>query len=252
VTRLKHLKWAKLSAALVVALSLTACQQRMAKQPAYRPLTTTDFYSDGRSSRPLEEGVVHRNQILDSDPLASGLSTAGKQPQTVEYLDAEGKKTVTKTSPGIPNKTENFVNEFPFQLTSEDLQRGKQRYTIYCTPCHGTMGDGKGKIWERGFFLSNTSLTVPNYHNENSRGFGFYNQKIALRDVPVGYIYEVISKGFGGMPDHASQINVADRWRIAAYIKALMLSQHASTQDGALKLTPEQWAEIEKALGGKK
>ena len=230
------------AAILAVVLVPIACQQRMAKQPSYRPLTQTEFWDDHRSSRPLEEGVVHRAQSLDDDPLVSGLSADGKQPQSIEILDEAGKRLAMKTGPGIPNKVENFVTAYPFSLTEADLKRGKERYTIYCTPCHGVLGDGKGKIWERGF------LAPPNYHTDNSRGFGFYNLKLPIREVPAGYIFEVITKGYGGMPDHASQIPAVDRWRIVAYVRALQLSQNADR----MKLTPAQWAEIENGLGGQK
>ena len=245
---------------VIALLSLTACQQRMAKQPAYRPLTDTDFYPDKRSSRPIEEGTVHRYQMLDDNPLVSGLSAEGKKMQAVTVPGVAN----AVTGPGIPNKVTNFVDAFPFQVTKEDVVRGQERYQIYCVPCHSPLGDGRGKIWERGY------LAPPSYHLTNdpeilakdpkhgrSRGFGFYDVKgsdgkpLALRDVPVGYIYEVITKGYGGMPDHASQIPVADRWRIVAYVKSLMLSQNAG-KDGALKLGDKQWADVEKELGGRK
>jgi mono/diheme cytochrome c family protein len=232
-------------AAAVAVLTLAACQQRMAHPPYYRPLAETDFYPDRRSARPLEEGVVHRGQILDDDPLISGLSPAGKLPQTVTILNDDGTPKETKTGPGIPNKVDNFVAAFPFKVTPEDLKRGQQRYQIYCVPCHGTAGNGRGKIVERGF------LEPPSFHVNPvdaeeeefrkrqrkdhrdaiplgySRGFNFYRVNVPLREVPVGYIFEVISKGYGGMPDYASQVPILDRWRIAAYVRTLQLSQNA-------------------------
>jgi hypothetical protein len=236
----------RLVAVSLVALAFTACAQRMAKQPSHRPLTESDFFADRRSARPLEEGVIHRTQYLSDSPLVSGLTAEGKKPQTVDILDAEGKKISTITSPGIANKVENFTDQFPFPLTEAHLKRGQERYTIYCTPCHGTLGDGMGKIRERGYFLSNT-LTIPNYHTDNSRGFGEYYVKVPLSKVPVGYFFEVITRGYGGMPDHASQISVEDRWKIAAYVRALQLSRNAD-----LKTLPkEQQDEIKQALGGK-
>ena len=252
-------------AAALAVLSFAACQQRMAHPPYYRPLTETDFYPDRRSSRPLEEGVVHRAQILDDDPLASGLSAAGKLPQTVSILNDDGTPKETKTGPGIPNKVDNFVATFPFQLTAADLTRGKERYQVFCVPCHGTAGNGRGKIVERGF-LEPTSFHLKPVDAEEaafrdrqkkdhpdriplglSRGFNFYGQALPLKDVPVGYIFEVITKGYGGMPDYASQIPVPDRWRIAAYVRTLQLSQAVDPA----RLTPEQRAEMDKALGGK-
>jgi mono/diheme cytochrome c family protein len=252
----------RISALVAVLVSFTACQQRMAHPPLHRPLTESDFYSDKRSARPLEEGVVHRGQILDDDPLVSGLSDDGKKEQTVHIQTDDGKKE-TKTGPGIPNRTKNFVEKFPFQLTEADLKRGQERYQIYCVPCHGPAGNGRGKIVERGFLEPTSFHTNPvdetekafrdRQERENplriplgiSRGFAFYQDeatgkdfRIPLREVPVGYIFEVITKGYGGMPEYAAQIPIPDRWRIAAYVRALQLSQNRS--------------ETEKALGGKK
>ena len=233
-------------AAALAVLTFAACQQRMAHPPYYRPLQETEFFPDKRSSRPLEEGVVHRGQMLDDDPLVSGLTAAGKQTQTVSILNDDGTPKETKTGPGIPNKLDNFVNAFPFRVSEADLKRGQERYQIFCMPCHGTAGNGRGKIVERGF------LEPPSFHVNPvdadeaafrarqrrdhpdqiplgySRGFAFYMPRNppALREVPVGYIFEVISKGYGGMPDYASQIPVPDRWRIAAYVRTLQLSQN--------------------------
>ena len=256
------------------ALTLTACQQRMAHPPEYRPLQETSFYSDRRSSRPLEDGVVHRGQILDDDPLASGLTPAGKQPQTVQIMNDDGTPKETKTGPGIPNKLDNFVAAFPFQVTEADLRRGQQRFQIYCVPCHGTAGNGRGKIVERGYLEPPSFHTRPVDADEAafrdrqdrdhrgriplgySRGFYFFPSPtdptqpflIPLRDVPVGYIFEVISRGYGGMPDYASQIPVPDRWRIAAYVRVLQISQNVDRT----KLPPELQAELDKALGGQR
>jgi len=251
---------------LGAALTLTACQQRMAHPPEYRPLQETSFFADRRSSRPLEEGVVHRGQILDDDPLASGLSAAGKQPQTVQILNDDGTPRETKTGAGLANKVENFVTAFPFQVIEADLKRGQDRFQIYCVPCHGPLGNGRGKIVERGFLEPTSFHTSPVNADEAalrerqfganpaaiplgmSRGFAFYGLRVPMRDVPVGYIFEVITKGYGGMPDYRSQIPTADRWRIAAYVRVLQMSQ---TVDPA-KLPPEQKADLDKALGGQR
>jgi mono/diheme cytochrome c family protein len=241
---------------LVGALMLVGCQQRMASPPSYRPLMETQFYADHRSARPIEAGTVHRAQLLDDDPLVSGLTVEGKREQTVQILNEDGTPKETKTGPGIPNKKENFVSAFPFELTEADLKRGKDRYQIYCVPCHGPAGNGRGKIVERGFLEPPSFHTQPVVDGEAayremqreknpvaiqlgySRGFAFYNLKLPLREVPAGYIFEVITKGYGGMPEYAAQIPIADRWRIAAYVKALQLSQNRT--------------ETERALGGQK
>jgi Cytochrome C oxidase, cbb3-type, subunit III len=256
-------KYVRIAAMLTAVLTFTACQQRMASPPQYRPLMESEFFDDHRSSRPLEEGVIHRGQILDDDPLTTGLTSLGKQLQTVQIMNDDGTPKEIKTGAGIPNNPANFVAEFPFKMTKADLERGQQRYQIYCVPCHGPAGNGRGKIVERGF------LEPPSFHTEAvdsieaahrerqklespgqiplgfSRGFSFYRDpktnthyRIPLREVPPGYIFEVITRGYGGMPEYAAQIPLADRWRIVAYVKALQLSQNKT--------------ETERALGGKK
>lgn len=102
---------------------------------------------------------------------------------------------------------------FPFPITEKDMKRGQQRFTIYCTPCHSQLGDGNGMIPRRGY------KNPPNWHDDK------------YRNLPVGHFYDVMTNGFGAMPDYSSQISVEDRWRIAAYIRALQLSQHATVAD---------------------
>jgi len=102
----------------------------------------------------------------------------------------------------------------PFPVTAELLARGQQRYDIYCAPCHSRVGDGNGVIPSRGF-----PRKPPSYHIER------------LRKAPLGYLFDVITNGFGAMPDYASQIAAADRWAIVAYIRALQLSEHATPAD---------------------
>jgi mono/diheme cytochrome c family protein len=104
----------------------------------------------------------------------------------------------------------------PFAVTRDDLVRGQVRYNIYCAPCHSRVGDGNGYIPSRGF-----ARRPPSFHIER------------LEKAPVGYIYGVITEGFGIMPDYASQIPPEDRWRIVAYVRALQLSQHATPADAA-------------------
>jgi hypothetical protein len=209
---------------LALALGLcgvAACQQKMAHQPYYRPLDESAFFEDGRSARPLERGTVSRAQLPDDHPLMTGLSAKGRAAPKKSDLSPEAPLA------GAPSDVANYVNEFPFTLTEDDLKRGLERYTIFCTPCHSPLGDGKGKIVERGY------LKPTNYHTDIARGFerfrvnGADGTPLLLRDAPVGYYFEVVSRGFGGMPDYSTQIPPADRWRIIAYIKALQLSQAA-------------------------
>ena len=103
--------------------------------------------------------------------------------------------------------------ELPVKLTPELLARGRERFEIFCSPCHGRTGRGDGMVVRRGF------KAPPSYHVER------------LRTMPIGYFYDVISNGFGAMPDYAGQIRVEDRWAIIAYVRALQLSEHATLTD---------------------
>lgn len=105
------------------------------------------------------------------------------------------------------------VDQFPFPITREVLLRGQERFNIYCAPCHGPTGEGDGMVVQRGF------SRPPSYHSDR------------LRQAPVGHFFDVMTNGFGVMPSYAAQIPVRDRWAIAAYIRALQLSQHATLDD---------------------
>jgi mono/diheme cytochrome c family protein len=105
------------------------------------------------------------------------------------------------------------VTTFPFPITEEVLRRGQQRFNIYCTPCHDRLGTGLGMVVRRGL------RQPPSYHIDR------------LREAPVGYFYDVITNGFGAMPDYAMQVTPRDRWAIIAYIRVLQRSQHAALAD---------------------
>jgi hypothetical protein len=162
---------------------LIACQQKMADQPRYEPLQKSEFFNDQRASRPLVEGTVARGHLNTDEQLHSGKIG------------------------GQPAKT------FPFAIDRQVLQRGRERYDIFCSPCHDRVGSGQGMIVRRGF------RPPPSLHIER------------LRAAPPGHFFDVMSRGFGAMPDYASQISAFDRWAIAAYIRALQLSQNASIGD---------------------
>jgi mono/diheme cytochrome c family protein len=205
---------------------VAACQQKMAKQPSYRPQEEASFFSrlapdgsqlDGRSARPLEAGTFAIGLLSPTDPLMTGLTPEGQKAKT--------RVDQAAIPAGAPDNVKNYVDVFPFKITEDNLKRGLNRYTIFCTPCHGPLGDGNGKIVERGY------LKPTSYHGENSRGFGRYRIDLPLKDAPVGYYFEVVSRGFGGMPDYSSQISAEDRWNIIAYIRALQLSQAVKLQD---------------------
>ena len=173
------------AAALLFALwgmGLAGCgyslRQDMANQPRQNPLSPSKFFPDGRSERPLPENTVARGAIAD-DALV------------------------------VPKDS----NSFPLPLTQELLQRGQERYGIFCSPCHGLQGDGLGMVAMRGM------KHPPSYHQER------------LRQEPNGYIYDVVSNGFGAMYGYSAQIPPRDRWAIIAYVRALQLSRNAHAAD---------------------
>jgi mono/diheme cytochrome c family protein len=179
--RLRQISVAGLLAAV---LALCGCRLDMQVQPKQNPLSRSDFFSDQRSERPPVDGTVARGEL---------------RADTYFYTGKIG------SNPG---------DYMPFPVTMEVLQRGRERYNIYCAPCHSLVGDGKGFIPSRGF-----ARMPPSYHIER------------LQKAPLGYFYDVISNGFGAMPDYASQIPPRDRWNIVAYIRALQLSQNATRAD---------------------
>jgi mono/diheme cytochrome c family protein len=179
-----------LAATIVAALALlltSGCQQKMAHQPHFRPLQDAEFFSDGSSARPLEEGTIARGFLRDDDLLNTGMQTKDGKDQ--------------------------LATDFPFPITKERLERGRDQFNIYCAICHDRVGTGRGKVVQRGY------LRPPTYHQPR------------LREAPVGHFFEVITRGYGGMPDYAQQIPPVQRWEIIAYIRALQLSQNVRLDD---------------------
>lgn len=168
--------------ALAVA-ALGGCRQDMHDQPKYEPLEASSFFADGRSSRPILEGTIARGQLKEDGHFYTG--------------KVEGQPAVT----------------FPIEITREVLHRGRERYDIYCTPCHGTAGYGEGIIVSRGF------RRPPSFHIDR------------LREESVGHYFDVMTNGLGAMYSYASRVDPADRWAIIAYIRALQLSQNAKPED---------------------
>jgi cytochrome c553 len=167
--------------ALALTALLSACRIDMHVQPRQNPLSRSDFFADQRSARAPVEGTVARGQLRED---------------TYFYTGKVG------SSPG---------DYMPFTVTKEVLERGRERFDIYCAPCHSRLGDGNGFVPSRGF-----SRRPPSYHIQR------------LQKAPLGYFFDVMTNGFGIMPDYASQISPQDRWNIVAYIRALQLSQSAT------------------------
>jgi mono/diheme cytochrome c family protein len=170
-------------AGLFAILAFAGCRQDMHDQPRFKPLAQSDFYPDLRSARPPVEGTVARGQLHEDTYFDTG--KMGNNPG--DYM--------------------------PFAVNEAVLARGRERFNIYCAPCHSRTGDGNGMIVQRGF------RAPPSYHTER------------LRKAPLGYFFDVMTNGFGAMPEYASQIPVRDRWCIVAYIRALQLSQDATPAD---------------------
>jgi hypothetical protein len=258
-------------AALVAVLGmayLTGCQQRMAEQPAPRPFEQHSMFPHKQSARPLEPGVVHRNQGVEGDPLVTWLTAEGRKGANGKASgDASFDKASVVPPVGAPTKVENFVSEFPFEVTENDLRRGQTMYNAICAECHGGAGFANGKIPERGF------LRPPSYHTDPagkekdwstlspqtgkplysaldagySRGFYRWGQKVALKDAPVGYFYQVITLGYGAMGSHDVQLRLPeDRWRVIAYIRALQFSQAVADAD----LSPDAKAKLNQTKSG--
>ena len=113
--------------------------------------------------------------------------------------------------------------EFPFPIDAKDLARGRERFNIFCIVCHDARGTGNGMVVQRGF------RRPESYHTDR------------LREAKVGYMFDVITNGFGSMPSHSDKIPVHDRWRIIAYVRALQLSRNASRDD----VPDEEWKKLQ-------
>ena len=168
--------------ALGTALGV-GCRQDMHDQPKIEPLEASAFFPDGRGSRPLVEGTVARSEPLGEPPYLTGKQ--GGQ----------------------------LVQQAPVAVSGAVLARGRERYNVFCSPCHDRVGTGNGMIVQRGY------RQPPSFHDSRLRG------------EPDGYFFDIMTNGFGVMPNYAQQIPVADRWAITLYLRALQLSQDATLAD---------------------
>ena len=256
-------------------LFASSCSQKMDNEPKYIPLRENNFYADHKSARPLVDGTVPRGYLEEdqafytgktgqaaagtvnagaSAPItsASGAPANGGTPSTTVTSfqlagaapNIGGQLPGAQASPtpagraGSPNtiaanlaanvvpRTQGLqdINYFPLPVTQELVARGQDRFNIFCTPCHSQLGDGQGMIVKRGF------RQPPSFHIDR------------LRQAPVGHFFDVITNGFGAMPDYSTQITPQDRWAIVAYIRALQLSQNATVAD----VPPDHRADLDK------
>jgi mono/diheme cytochrome c family protein len=167
----------------------------MAETGREKPLDQSPFFEDRRLARPIPPGTVARGQLAADPALSTG------------------------------KVGDKLIEQLPVSLNMELLARGRERFEIFCSPCHGRVGTGEGAVTKRGL------RPPPSYHIPR------------LQEAPIGHFFDVMTNGFGVMPDYASQIPVPDRWAVAAYIRALQLSQHAPVA----ALTPEDRAKVEQA-----
>jgi mono/diheme cytochrome c family protein len=172
---------------LVLVLLAAGCRLDMHDQPKYTPLRRSDFFADERSARAPITGTVPRGHLRADELLETG--------------------TMNGTVSAV----------FPLAVDEAVMRRGRERYDIFCSPCHGLTGDGDGMVVQRGY------RRPPSLHIER------------LRQAPPGHVFDVVTNGFGAMPDYSAQIPARDRWAITAYMRALQLSQHATLAD----LSPE-------------
>jgi mono/diheme cytochrome c family protein len=176
-----HVK--RLAVALCGLALVAGCRQDMHNAPRYEPLEPSALFADGSSARPLVEGTVPRGALNADEALFTG-----------------------KTG-GVA------VKEMPFAITEADLNRGQERFNIYCSPCHDGSGNGNGMVVQRGY------RKPPSFHIDR------------MKQADPGYMFDVITNGFGAMPDYKAQIDVRDRWRVIAYIKALQMAPGAGAPD---------------------
>ena len=168
---------------LLAVAGTVGCRQDMQDQPKYRPLAYSNFFADGRSARPIPAGAIAVDDPIEQTPELTGLSGG------------------------------EFLATIPVPVTDQSLHRGRERFDIYCAPCHGRLGDGNGMVAQRGF-LAPMNL-----------------QSARVVNAPPGYLFAVISNGYGAMGRYDDQVDLADRWAIIAYIRALELSQSANVGD---------------------
>jgi len=180
----------------VLVLACAGCRRDMQSQPKYTPLSRSWFYPDGRSARPTPPGTIAIDEVDENPALITG-SVNGA-----------------------------FLSTIPVPVTAELLQRGEERFDIYCAPCHARTGDGYGMVERQG-------LKQPADLNSDR-----------VRNAPPGYLYQVIANGYGAMDDYSYQIqDVRDRWAIVAYIRALELSRSAALSDVPAEDRPQLEAE---------
>lgn len=201
-------------------LFVVACRQDMQDQPKYIAYRSSSFFRDGMSARPLVDGTVPRGWLRADTQFYTGkINKAGAAGATNNQGD-NGPRISGQSSGGASMQPTGAASQadtdtFPFPITLEVVNRGQERYQIFCSMCHGMTGYGDGIVVKRGY------RKPPSFHTDQ------------LRNAPVGHFFDVMTNGWGAMPNYAAQIPAQDRWAIIAYIRALQLSeQGAQAQAG--------------------
>jgi mono/diheme cytochrome c family protein len=206
------------SCLVLLLLGFAGCRRDMQDQPKMKPYRETAFFSDRLSSRPPIEGTIPRGFLRSDTAFYTGKKTAATggsqatgttqdQGQQQAQAQQQGQGQTQGGAQGDANAYPDAVDTFPFPVTKEIVMRGRERYDIFCSVCHGLTGNGDGMIVRRGF----------------RRAASFNDDR--LRQAPVGHFFDAITNGWGAMPPYAAQVAVQDRWAIIAYIRALQESQ---------------------------
>lgn len=180
---------------IMTLLAVAGCAQKMDNQPRYEAFEKSEFFDDGLASRPLVEGTVARGHLRLDRRFYTGKQPDGEPVETFPLETLANKMDLTGSDEEIRRAV---------------LDRGRNRFDVFCAACHGKVGTGESMVVRAGF------PRPPSYHIDR------------LRDVPIGHFYDVITNGLGRMPDFAARIEPPDRWAIAAYVRALQFSQHAN------------------------
>lgn len=205
-----------------ICAASAGCRRDMQDQPKMKPYRRTSFFTDGLSARQPIQGTVARGFLRTDSEYYSGKkagATPGASPAASPVAGQAAAGTGQSAAAGqgpVANAFPDDVETFPFPVTEDTVRRGRERYDIFCSVCHGLTGNGDGMIVRRGF----------------RRAASFNDDR--LRQAPVGHFFDAITNGWGAMPSYASQIPVQDRWAIITYIRALQLSQqNPNAQPGA-------------------
>jgi mono/diheme cytochrome c family protein len=196
----------RLAVSLALIGLVAGCRQEMADQPRYEPLEPSRLFVDGISERRPVPGTVARGRVHDDPHLLGGFKADAK----LDAIDDE--KAGKKLEPSL-ERAADYADTFPLPIDADFMARGRERFRIYCAPCHGSTGFGSGTIVRAGY------PKAESFHTER------------LRQAPVGYLFDVVTHGYKAMPSFRPQLPVEDRWAIIAYLRALQLSRHAELKD---------------------